>query len=168
MAIHPPRFRVGAVAVTGSIFSGLTWTPVPDLPNTSGGLCCHLALISLSVCDVGTGFIACPRLGMVALRQWTDFGVLHDHASAGIPSQNGIVIPGYREIHGFFVVAHGFAQGVVDRGSTPGAELSDAGVAQTLPDNSRVVCLLVVAFELSEHFLSFLRRHIRLELVGPR
>src|SRR5579864_3222774 len=122
----------------------------------------------LRVCDVGTGFVAHPSLCRVALWQRTNVGILHDHAGAGVPSQNGVVVSGRSKIHGLLVMTHRFSQHVICGSAGARAELANTGVPESFPNDAGVIGLLVVAFNLSENFLSRFRLYIQVELICAR
>src|SRR5438309_10612612 len=102
----------------------------------------------LSVCDSGAGFVALPRLCRLILRDRSYVRILHDHARTGVPSQNGIVVSGYRKSHGFLIVIHCFPQRVICGCAGSSAALANARIPQTLPDDALVVGPLVVALNL--------------------
>ena len=72
-------------------------------------------------------------------------GILHNYARARIPSQNGIVVSGYRRIHGFLISIHCFPQRVICGCGGSSAAVADARDPQTLPDGLLVAALPVLA-----------------------
>src|SRR5579864_6409925 len=107
----------------------------------------------LSLCDSGAGFVVFPGLSGLILGNRSDVRILHDHARTGVPSQNSIVIPGYRGIHGLLIVIHCLSQCVICGGAGSSVTVSDARVPQTLPNDALVVSPLEIAFNLCKNLL---------------
>src|SRR4029077_20146058 len=107
----------------------------------------------LSVCDSGPGFVALPGLCGLILGDRSDVRILHDHARTGVPSQNSIVVPGYRKIHGLLIVIHCLPQRVICRCAGSNAAVANARISETLPDDALVVGPLVVALDLCKNLL---------------
>src|SRR5437588_12235812 len=101
----------------------------------------------LSVCDSGAGFVVLPRLWGLTLRNRSDVRLLHDPARTGVPSQNGIVVTGYREIHGLLIVMHCLPQRVI-RGCACSSAVAHPRISATLRDDAAVVRAFVVALAL--------------------
>src|ERR1700745_3759529 len=107
----------------------------------------------LSVCDSGASFVELPRLCGLTLRNRSDVRILHDHAHTGVPSQNSIVVPGYRKIHGLLIMIHCLPQRVICGCAGPSATVANARISKTLPDDALVVGPLVVAFDPCKNLL---------------
>src|SRR6516225_8196805 len=122
----------------------------------------------LSVCDSGAGFVVLPRLRGLTLRSRSDARILHDHARTGVPSQNRIVVPGYRKIYGLLIMVHCLPQRMICGCAGPSATMANARISKTLPDDALVVDPLVVSLDLCQNLLCRFHMHIRIELVGPR
>src|SRR5579864_8304969 len=120
----------------------------------------------LSVCDSGAGFVALPRLCRLTLGDGPDSRILHDHAHTGIPSQNGIVVSGYRKIHSFLIMIHCSPQRMICGCAGSSAAVANARIPQTLPDDALIVGPLVVPLNLCKNLLCGFRMNMRVELVG--
>src|SRR5580704_12145315 len=107
----------------------------------------------LSVCDSGAGLVVLPRLCELTLRNRSDVRILHDHARTGVPSQNSIVVSGYRKIHSLLIVIHCLPQRVICRCAGSSAAVANARISETLPDDALVVGPLVVALDLCKNLL---------------
>src|ERR1700756_591419 len=122
----------------------------------------------LSVCDSGAGFVALPRLCRLILGGRSDGRILHDHACAGVPSQNGIFVSRYGKIHGFLIMIHCFPQRVICRCAGFSAAVANARIPQTLPDDALIVGTLVVALNSCKSLMCSFCMYMRVELVGSR
>src|SRR6478609_438980 len=87
----------------------------------------------LSVWDAGAGFVAYPRLCRLSVGQGPNVWILHDHARAGVPSQNSVVVSRRSKIHSSFIVIHCFPQRVICGRTSSRSALTNAGTPQTLP-----------------------------------
>src|SRR5712671_3235627 len=101
----------------------------------------------LSVCDSRAGFVVLPHLCGLTLTNRSDVQILHDHARTGVPSQNSIVVPGYRKIHGLLIVIHRLPQRVICGCAGSNTAVANARISKTLPDDALVVVLLVVSLD---------------------
>src|ERR1700757_933529 len=93
----------------------------------------------LSVCDSGAGVVALPRLCGLTLRFRSDVRILHNHARTCVPSQNSIVVPGYRKIHGLLIVIHCPPQRVICGRASSSTAVANVRISETLPDDALVV-----------------------------
>src|SRR6185369_1587424 len=102
----------------------------------------------LSICDSGASLVVRPQLCRLTLRDLSDVRILHNHTRTGIPSQNGIVISGYRKLHGLLIVIHRVPQCVISGCASSRAAVVNARMSHTLPDDALVVGPLVVTLNL--------------------
>src|ERR1700689_1505768 len=121
----------------------------------------------LGVCDSGTGFVVLPHLCRLILGHGSDFRILQDHARTGVPSQNGIVVSGYRKIYGFLIMIHCFPQRVICGRAGSSTAVANARVSQTLPEDALIVGPLVVALNLFKNLPCGFHMQMRMKLVGP-
>src|SRR5690242_7664252 len=68
------------------------------------------------------------------------------HSRTGVPAQNGVVISMRPEGFGSLVVVHRFAQGLIGVGVGERPVLAEVRMGLTLPDETRVIGVLVLTF----------------------
>src|SRR5579862_1576493 len=122
----------------------------------------------LSVRNSGTGFVLLPRPRGLTVWNLSDVRILHDHTRAGVPSQNGVVVSGYRKVHSSLIMIHCFSKRVIRGCAGSGPAVTYARISQTLPDDAVVVGPLIVALNLGENLAGGFHIHMRMELVGAR
>lgn len=76
--------------------------------------------------------------------------VSRKHSRTGVPAQNRVVVSMRPEGFGSLVMSHRFPQRMVSVGVSEGSVLAEVRVGQAFPDETGVVCALVLAFDAGE------------------
>src|SRR5438309_1969169 len=74
----------------------------------------------------------------------------------------------WSKLHGSFIMAHGLPQHVICGSAGFSDAMANARTRQPLPDDTRVIGLLVITLKLGKGFLGCFCWNIGLELICPR
>src|SRR5215469_383644 len=105
---------------------------------------------------------------ILRFRHRANFRILHEHAGAGVPAQNSIVVSVGPKSCGLLVVCHSFTQGMVAV-SVPGKPvLAKMCMSLTLPDETGVVGALVSTFDTKQNLFRRFHCGAIAKLIGAR